>query len=124
MVKENHGSEINQMAFCLNQRHNKTPFGLEHVKVFELRGGVKRDAMDNSNVIGTTGGPQVTHGDHEHGNNGVRDQDHLKTDCLSKQTRYDNRPIFTTMSTVVTIWISCLISCLTLLARVEQRSSQ
>lgn len=59
IVKENHGSEINQLAFCLNQRHNRTPFGLDQVKVFEKRGDVKRDPMDNSNVLGTTGGPQV-----------------------------------------------------------------
>ncbi|GJJ78079.1 polycomb protein EED [Entomortierella parvispora] len=66
IVKENHGSEINQMAFCLNQRHNKTSFGLEHVKAFEKRGAVKRDAMDNSNILGTTGGPQANIYDNEH----------------------------------------------------------
>lgn len=47
------------MAFCLDQRHNKTPYGLDHVKVFEQRGAVKRDPWDNSNILGTTGGPQV-----------------------------------------------------------------
>ncbi|KAG0274933.1 hypothetical protein BGZ95_009330 [Linnemannia exigua] len=66
IVKENHASEINQMAFCLNQRHNKTPFGLDHVKVFEQRGGVKRDSWDNSNILGTTGGPQANIYDNEH----------------------------------------------------------
>ncbi|KAF9436533.1 hypothetical protein BGZ76_003686 [Entomortierella beljakovae] len=66
IIKENHSSEINQMAFCLNQRHNKTPFGLDHVKVFDPRGGVKRDPMDNSNVLGTTGGPQANIYDNEH----------------------------------------------------------
>lgn len=59
IVKENHSSEINQVVFCLNPKHNKTPFGLDHVKVFEKRGSVKRDPMDNSNILGTTGGPQV-----------------------------------------------------------------
>ncbi|KAF9149390.1 hypothetical protein BG015_008818 [Linnemannia schmuckeri] len=66
IVKENHSSEINQMAFCLDQRHNKTPFGLDHVKVFEQRGAVKRDPWDNSNILGTTGGPQANIYDNEH----------------------------------------------------------
>ncbi|KAG9066430.1 hypothetical protein KI688_001656 [Linnemannia hyalina] len=66
IVKENHSSEINQMAFCLDQRHNKTPFGLDHVKVFEQRGSVKRDPWDNSNILGTTGGPQANIYDNEH----------------------------------------------------------
>ncbi|KAF9997369.1 hypothetical protein BGZ65_007054 [Modicella reniformis] len=66
IVKENHSSEINQMAFCLNPQYNKTPFGLDHVKVFEMRGAVKRDPMDNSNVLGTTGGPQANVYDNEH----------------------------------------------------------
>ncbi|KAF9346889.1 hypothetical protein BGX26_001608 [Mortierella sp. AD094] len=66
IVKENHSSEINQMAFCLNQRHNRTPFGLDQVKVFEKRGAVKRDPMDNSNILGTTGGPQANIYDNEH----------------------------------------------------------
>ncbi|KAG0002496.1 hypothetical protein BGZ79_002870 [Entomortierella chlamydospora] len=66
IVKENHSSEINQLAFCLNQRHNRTPFGLDQVKVFEKRGAVKRDPMDNSNILGTTGGPQANIYDNEH----------------------------------------------------------
>ncbi|KAG0248307.1 hypothetical protein BG011_000220 [Mortierella polycephala] len=66
IVKENHASEINQMAFCLNHRHNRTPFGLDHVKVFEKRGSVKRDPWDNSNILGTTGGPQANIYDNEH----------------------------------------------------------
>ncbi|KAF8980761.1 hypothetical protein BGZ46_003723 [Entomortierella lignicola] len=66
IVKENHSSEINQLAFCLNQRHNKTPFGLDQVKTFEKRGAVKRDPMDNSNILGTTGGPQANIYDNEH----------------------------------------------------------
>lgn len=59
IVKENHSSEINQLAFSLNTRHNHTPFGLDQVKTFEKRGSVKRDPDDNSNILGTTGGPQV-----------------------------------------------------------------
>ncbi|KAG0052538.1 hypothetical protein BGZ83_002469 [Gryganskiella cystojenkinii] len=66
IVKENHGSEINQLAFCLNQRHNRTPFGLDQVKVFEKRGAVKRDPQDNSNILGTTGGAQANIYDNEH----------------------------------------------------------
>ncbi|KAF9098196.1 hypothetical protein BGX23_006800 [Mortierella sp. AD031] len=66
IVKENHSSEINQLAFCLNQRHNKTPFGLDHVKVFEKRGAVKRDPWDNSNILGTCGGAQANIYDNEH----------------------------------------------------------
>jgi hypothetical protein len=61
IVKENHAGEINQLAFCLNTRHNHTPFGLDQVKTFEKRGSVKRDPDDNSNILGTTGGPQVKH---------------------------------------------------------------
>ncbi|KAF9428897.1 hypothetical protein BGZ94_000618 [Podila epigama] len=59
IVKENHGSEINQLAFCLNSRYNHTPFGLDMIKTFELRGAVKRDPSDCSNILGTTGGPQA-----------------------------------------------------------------
>ncbi|KAF9987544.1 hypothetical protein BGZ75_000436 [Mortierella antarctica] len=66
IVKENHGSEVNQLAFCLNPHHNRTPFGIDHVKVFEKRGAVKRDPSDNSNVLGTTGGPQANIYDNEH----------------------------------------------------------
>ncbi|KAG0197657.1 hypothetical protein BGX28_008849 [Mortierella sp. GBA30] len=66
IVKENHSSEVNQLAFCLNPRHNKTPFGLDQVKEFEKRGAVKRDPSDNSNVLGTTGGPQANIYDNEH----------------------------------------------------------
>ncbi|KAF8950480.1 hypothetical protein BGZ52_002360, partial [Haplosporangium bisporale] len=66
IVKENHTSEINQLAFCLNTRHNHTPFGLDQVKTFEKRGAVKRDPDDNSNILGTTGGPQANIYDNEH----------------------------------------------------------
>ncbi|KAF9335370.1 hypothetical protein BG006_000240 [Podila minutissima] len=66
IVKENHTSEINQLAFCLNTRHNHTPFGLDQVKTFEKRGAVKRDPEDNSNILGTTGGPQANIYDNEH----------------------------------------------------------
>ncbi|KAI8360490.1 WD40-repeat-containing domain protein [Mortierella sp. GBAus27b] len=66
IVKENHSSEINQVAFCLNPKHNTTPFGLDHVRMFGKRGAVIRDPMDNSNILGTTGGPQANVYDNEH----------------------------------------------------------
>ncbi|KAF9974875.1 hypothetical protein BGZ73_001650 [Actinomortierella ambigua] len=66
IVKENHGGEINQLAFFLDPGHNKAPFGLDQVKEFDKRGSVKRDPMDTSNVLGTTGGPQANIYDNEH----------------------------------------------------------
>ncbi|KAG0234063.1 hypothetical protein BGW42_006929 [Actinomortierella wolfii] len=66
IVKENHGGEINQLAFFLDPRHNKAPFGLDQIKEFDKRGSVKRDPMDTSNVLGTTGGPQANIYDNEH----------------------------------------------------------
>ncbi|KAG0345069.1 hypothetical protein BG004_003999 [Podila humilis] len=66
IVKENHSSEINQLAFCINNRHNPAPYGLDQVKTFEKRGSVKRDPDDNSNILGTTGGPQANIYDNEH----------------------------------------------------------
>ncbi|KAG0371218.1 hypothetical protein BGZ54_008958 [Gamsiella multidivaricata] len=85
IVKENHSSEINQLAFCLNQKHNKTPFGLDHVKVYEKRGAVKRDPMDNSNVLGTTGGPQANIYDNEHCGDHLDIMSHFLLDPIGEE---------------------------------------
>ncbi|KAF9586628.1 hypothetical protein BGW38_000690 [Lunasporangiospora selenospora] len=66
IVKENHASEVNQIAFCLDPQHNNTLFGLDFVKSYDRRGAVLRDPGDNSNILGTTGGPQANIYDNEH----------------------------------------------------------
>ncbi|KAI8599025.1 WD40-repeat-containing domain protein [Dissophora ornata] len=89
IVKENHSSEINQLAFCLNQRHNRTPFGLDQVKVFEKRGAVKRDPMDNSNILGTTGGPQANIYDNEHCGDHLDIMSHFLLDPVGEEGAED-----------------------------------
>ncbi|KAF9898302.1 hypothetical protein BX616_004221, partial [Lobosporangium transversale] len=66
IVKENHSSEINQLAFCQNHRYNRTPYGIDRVRVLERRGAILKDPTDNSNVLATTGGPQANIYDNEH----------------------------------------------------------
>jgi hypothetical protein len=103
IVKENHSSEINQVTFCLNPKHNKTSFGLDHVKVFEKRGAVKRDPMDNSNILGTTGGPQVLEG-----RVGGKQEILIGTDILFLlHLDIVSRQMSMITNTVEIIWISC-----------------
>lgn len=59
IVKENHGSEINQLAFFFNNKNFSAPYGIDQSKTFDKRGAVQRDQSDTSNVLVTVGGPQV-----------------------------------------------------------------
>ncbi|KAI8378085.1 WD40-repeat-containing domain protein [Choanephora cucurbitarum] len=66
IVKENHGCDINQLAFFFNSKNFKAPVSLEHHKTFDKRGAVQRDSTDTSNVLGTVGGCQLSVYDNEH----------------------------------------------------------
>ncbi|KAI8387479.1 WD40-repeat-containing domain protein [Blakeslea trispora] len=66
IVKENHGCDINQLAFFFNSKNFKAPVSLDHHKTFDKRGAVQRDSTDTSNVLGTVGGCQLSVYDNEH----------------------------------------------------------
>lgn len=59
IVKENHGGDINQLAFFFNNKNFTAPFGLDQVKTFDKRGAVQRHSTDTSNVLATVGGCEV-----------------------------------------------------------------
>lgn len=59
IVKENHGSDINQLAFFFNNKNFSAPHGIDQSKTFDKRGAVQRDQSDTSNVLVTVGGAQV-----------------------------------------------------------------
>jgi hypothetical protein len=59
IVKENHGSDINQLAFFFNNKNFSAPYGIDQSKTFDKRGAVQRDQSDTSNVLVTVGGAQV-----------------------------------------------------------------
>ncbi|KAI1302823.1 hypothetical protein EDD11_005493 [Mortierella claussenii] len=109
IVKENHSNEINQLAFCLNQRHNNTPFGLHHVKVIEKRGAIRKDPMDNSNILGTTGGPQANVYDNEHCGDHLDIMSHFLLDPVGEEGEEElPDAIFATAGTDKTIHILSL----------------
>ncbi|KAI8099532.1 WD40-repeat-containing domain protein [Halteromyces radiatus] len=66
IVKENHGQDINQMAFFFNNKNFAGPVGLDVNKTFDKRGAVQREQHDTSNVVGTVGGAQMNVYDNEH----------------------------------------------------------
>lgn len=59
IVKENHGCDINQLAFFFNNKNFTAPFGIDKVKTFDKRGAVQRHSTDTSNVLATVGGCEV-----------------------------------------------------------------
>lgn len=59
IVKENHGSDINQLSFFFNNKNFSAPYGIDQSKTFDKRGSVQRDQSDTSNILVTVGGPQV-----------------------------------------------------------------
>jgi hypothetical protein len=59
IVKENHGGDINQLAFFFNNKNFSAPFGIDQVKTFDKRGAVQRHRTDTSNVLATVGGCEV-----------------------------------------------------------------
>lgn len=59
IIKENHGTDVNQVAFFFNNKNFSAPVGLDVNKTFDKRGSVQRDQTDTSNVLATVGGCQV-----------------------------------------------------------------
>lgn len=59
IVKENHGADINQLAFFFNNKNFSAPFGIDQIKTFDKRGAVQRHRTDTSNVLATVGGCEV-----------------------------------------------------------------
>ncbi|KAI9014349.1 WD40-repeat-containing domain protein [Phycomyces nitens] len=66
IVKENHGSDINQISFFFNSKNFSGPVGIDHNKTFDKRGAVQRDQTDTSNILATVGGCQLNVYDNEH----------------------------------------------------------
>ncbi|KAI9312894.1 WD40-repeat-containing domain protein [Dichotomocladium elegans] len=66
IIKENHGSNIHQLAFFFNNKNFSAPVGLDVNKTFDKRGSVQRDQSDTSNVIAVVGGCQLSIYDNEH----------------------------------------------------------
>ncbi|RUS19099.1 WD40-repeat-containing domain protein, partial [Endogone sp. FLAS-F59071] len=66
ILKENHGRDVNQLAFHFNIAHYHAPVGINHIKRFDKRGSVQRDENDTSNVLATVGGAQANIYDNEH----------------------------------------------------------
>ncbi|KAI7865053.1 WD40-repeat-containing domain protein [Mucor mucedo] len=66
IVKENHGGDINQLAFFFNNKNFNAPFGLDQVKTFDKRGAVQRESTDTSNILATVGGCELSIYDNEH----------------------------------------------------------
>lgn len=59
IVKENHGRDINQLAFFFNNKNFNAPSGLDLNKTFDKRGAVQRNSTDTSNILATIGGCEV-----------------------------------------------------------------
>ena len=96
IVKENHGGDINQLAFFFNNKNFSAPFGIDKVKTFDKRGAVQRHSTDTSNVLATVGGCEV-HTIIDPGNH-------------QKLNSNFNSLVYTITNIVVIIWISCQIS--------------
>ncbi|CEJ01111.1 hypothetical protein RMCBS344292_15148 [Rhizopus microsporus] len=52
IVKENHGQDINQIAFFFNNKNFSAPSGLDLNKTFDKRGAVQRNSTDTTTVGG------------------------------------------------------------------------
>ncbi|KAI8974638.1 WD40-repeat-containing domain protein [Pilobolus umbonatus] len=66
IVKENHGSDINQLSFFFNNKNFTGPVGIDLNKTFDKRGAVQRESTDTSNVLATVGGCELSVYDNEH----------------------------------------------------------
>ncbi|KAG1161365.1 hypothetical protein G6F37_003155 [Rhizopus arrhizus] len=66
IVKENHGRDINQLAFFFNNKNFNAPSGLDLNKTFDKRGAVQRNSTDTSNILATIGGCELSVYDNEH----------------------------------------------------------
>ena len=59
IIKENHGTDVNQLGFFFNNKNFSAPVGIDVRKTFDKRGSVQREQTDTSNVLATIGGCQV-----------------------------------------------------------------
>lgn len=59
IVKENHGHDINQLAFFFNLNHYSAPVGAQYKKKFNKLGHVERNVKDTSNILASVGDIQV-----------------------------------------------------------------
>lgn len=59
IVKENHGHDINQLAFFFNLNNYEAPVGAQYKKKFNKLGHVERDRRDTSNILSSVGDFQV-----------------------------------------------------------------
>jgi hypothetical protein len=59
IVKENHGHDINQLAFFFNLSHYSAPVGAQYKKKFNKFGHVERNVRDTSNILASVGDIQV-----------------------------------------------------------------
>jgi hypothetical protein len=59
IVKENHGHDINQLAFFFNLNHYSAPVGAQYKKKFNKLGHVERNVRDTSNILASVGDIQV-----------------------------------------------------------------
>ncbi|KAI9494347.1 WD40-repeat-containing domain protein [Zychaea mexicana] len=66
IIKENHGTDVNQLAFFFNNKNFSAPVGIDVTKTFDKRGSVQREQTDTSNVLATIGGCQLNVYDNEH----------------------------------------------------------
>ncbi|KAI7858713.1 WD40-repeat-containing domain protein [Circinella umbellata] len=66
IIKENHGSDVNQLGFFFNNKNFSAPVGIDVRKTFDKRGSVQREQTDTSNVLATVGGCQLNVYDNEH----------------------------------------------------------
>ncbi|KAG9303054.1 hypothetical protein G9A89_022143 [Geosiphon pyriformis] len=66
IVKENHGHDINELAFFFNPRHFDAPVGPEYLKKFNKQGHIVRQVEDTSNILATVGDIQANIYDNEH----------------------------------------------------------
>ncbi|CAG8510513.1 2408_t:CDS:2 [Ambispora leptoticha] len=66
IVKENHGHDINQLAFFFNLNNYGTPIGSEYRKDYNKHGHVVRDVGDTSNILSSVGDVQANIYDNEH----------------------------------------------------------
>ncbi|CAG8498288.1 12388_t:CDS:2 [Acaulospora colombiana] len=66
IVKENHGHDINQLAFFFNLSNYEAPVGTQYKKNFNKLGHVERNVRDTSNILASVGDIQANIYDNEH----------------------------------------------------------
>ncbi|CAG8740928.1 14531_t:CDS:2, partial [Acaulospora morrowiae] len=66
IVKENHGHDINHLAFFFNLSNYEAPVGTLYKKNFNKLGHVERSVRDTSNILASVGDIQANIYDNEH----------------------------------------------------------